>query len=408
MVHNHYQQPGGEDQVVANEVDLLRQRGHTVTTFTAHNDAVTDLSPAQLAARTVWSHPAYRGLRSHLRQTPADLVHVHNTLPLLSPAVYYAARRAGCAVVQTLHNYRLVCPGALLYREGRACEDCVGRAVPWPGVLHGCYRKSRSATAGVASMLTTHRAAGTWNRSVDTYVALTPFARQIFIRGGLPEAKLLVKPNFVVEDPGEGTGSGGYALFVGRLTEEKGVRTLLEAWQPARSSHSPGSPALPLRIVGDGPLRPQVEAAAANHPGIEWLGQRPHDAVLELMRDAVALVFPSTWYEGLPMTVLEAFATGLPVVASDVGALSSLVQHAENGLLFRSGDAGDLASQVAWIQSHPAHWADVRRRARREYEARYTACRNYTLLMDTYRHALGTAKNDDFGKSYTSSRFETP
>lgn len=384
VVHNHYQQPGGEDQVVANEVQLLESHGHQVTQFTMHNDAVDQMSLLQLAGKTVWNPTTYQHLRAHLQDVHPDIVHVHNTLPLLSPSVYYAARREGCAVVQTLHNYRLLCPAALLYRDGQICEDCVGRSFAWPGIAHGCYRQSRSATSVVATMLAVHRAANTWTEAVDAYIALTPFARTLFVRGGLPDDKLSVKPNFIAPDPGMGTGDGRYALFVGRLSAEKGIQTVLDAWQDFPIE-------LPLKIVGDGPLVHPVQGAASASPTIEWLGRRSHNDVLDLMRAATVLVFSSTWYEGLPMTLLEAQATGLPVVASNLGAMATLVQHNVTGRLFQPGNAGDLAHQMIWMQRHPKAWDAMRTAARAIYEGHYTPSHNYELLLKVYHEALQQA-----------------
>ena len=251
MLHNHYQQPGGEDQVFEVEGALLEAHGHRVLRYTQHNDSVADMTRAELAKATVWNTVAYRELRTLIREEQPQVAHFHNTFPLISPAAYHAARAERVPVVQTLHNYRLICPSALFFREGRVCEDCSGKAVPWPGVAHACYRGSRSSSAAVAAMLTAHRVLGTWSRAVDAYIGLTEFARQRFVRGGLPAEKIVVKPNFVHPDPGAGGGDGEYVLFVGRLSEEKGVDTLLKAWKRPRVR-------VPLKIVGDGPLVPEV------------------------------------------------------------------------------------------------------------------------------------------------------
>src|SRR5581483_9761958 len=194
------------------------------------------------AARTVWSRPAYRVLRELLRAHRPAVAHFHNTFPLISPAAYYACRAERVPVVQTLHNFRLLCPNALFFRDGRVCEDCLGKAVPWPGVAHKCYRGSRSASAAVCTMLTVHRALGTWHTAVDRFIALTDASRRKFVAGGLPADKIAVKANFVDPDPGPGTGAGGYGVFVGRLSAEKGVGTLLKAWQQLGRD-------VPLKIV---------------------------------------------------------------------------------------------------------------------------------------------------------------
>lgn len=258
----------------------------------------------------------------------------------------------------------------------------MGRVVPWPGVVHACYRDSRAATSAVAAMLGVHRLLGTWKREVDVYIALTEFARRKFIEGGLPADRVKVKPNFVHPDPGPGEGKGRYALFVGRLAAEKGVQLLLEAWGRLRSD-------VPLKIVGDGPLAPTVAAAARSTPSIEWLGPRPRSEVLDLMREASFLVVPSVWYEGLPMIVTEAFAVGLPVVMSDIGGLPELVEDGRTGLVFRSGDADDLSSRIEWALGDSARLRAMRVEARAEFAAKYTAERNYELLMAIYGFATG-------------------
>lgn len=384
MLHNHYQQPGGEDQVFEVEGALLEAHGHRVLRYTQHNDSVADMTRAELAKATVWNTVAYRELRTLIREEQPQVAHFHNTFPLISPAAYHAARAERVPVVQTLHNYRLICPSALFFREGRVCEDCSGKAVPWPGVAHACYRGSRSSSAAVAAMLTAHRVLGTWSRAVDAYIGLTEFARQRFVRGGLPAEKIVVKPNFVHPDPGAGGGDGEYVLFVGRLSEEKGVDTLLKAWKRPRVR-------VPLKIVGDGPLAPEVAEAAQRMGEVEWLGRQPRDNILALMKDAKALVFPSVWYEGFPMVLAEAYAVGLPVIASDLGSMSSLVDHGRTGLRFRPGDPEDLATQVGWTSTHPAELQRMRREARAEFEAKYTAERNYQLLMEIYRTVIERA-----------------
>ncbi len=265
FVHNHYRQHGGEDESFPAEVDLLRGTGHEVVTYTQHNDRVETLGRLRSAARTVWSSESYGHLRELMRDTNPHVVDVQNFFPLISPSLYHAAHAERVPVVQTLGNYRMMCPNALFFRDGRVCEDCRDKRVPWPGVLHACYRQSRLATAPVAAMLTVHRLVGTWRHKVTLYAARTEFSRQKFIQGGLPAEKIVIKPNFVGPDPGVGEHRGGFALFVGRLSPEKGIRTLLEAWKSSCSG-------LGLKIIGDGPLRPMVESAARETAGIDCLG----------------------------------------------------------------------------------------------------------------------------------------
>ena len=384
-VHNRYQRPGGEDQVFVDETALLETRNHRVLRYEVHNDQVKQVNRLTLAKDTVWNASAYRELGALIRRERPDVVHFHNTLPLVSPAGYYAARAEGVPVIQTLHNYRLLCPVALFFRDGRVCEDCMGKAVPWPGVVHRCYRGSPTASGVIATMLTVHRALRTWTEMVDVYVALTEFARSKFIEGGLPAGKIVVKPNFVAPDPGRGQGGGGYALFVGRLAPEKGTGTMLAAWDRLGTR-------IPLKIVGDGPLRDLVVEAAARQSNVEWLGHRPVADIHALMGKADMLVFPSQWYETFGRVAAESFAAGTPVIAANIGAVAELVEHGRTGLKFRPGDAEDLVTQVEWALSHPAELRSMREEVRAEFEAKYTAERNYLALMEIYEAALERKK----------------
>lgn len=376
-LHNHYQQPGGEDHVFFGETSLLERNGHTVLKYTMHNDAASNMNPMTLARRTVWNEEVHREVSSLCRTERPEVAHFHNTFPLISPAAYYAVRAAGIPIIQSLHNYRLLCPNALFYRDGHICEDCLGKSVPWPGLVHACYRDSRAATGVVGALLTTHRVLKTWHRLVDVFIAPTDFVRQKYIEGGFPSEKIVVKPHFVYPDPGTGEHAGNYALFVGRLTVEKGVRTLLRAWTNL-------CPAIPLKIVGDGPLGQEVSAAVKDLPGVEWLGQQSKDQVVRLMQEAQFLIVPSEWYEPFGMVITEGYAAGLPVIASNLAGMQTLIRHGHTGMHFTPGDPDDLAAQVAWLWSHPAELSQMRRAARQEFEVHYTVARNYEQFMAIY------------------------
>jgi glycosyltransferase involved in cell wall biosynthesis len=380
-IHNAYQIRGGEDESREAEEHLLREKGHQVDVYEENNDRLGALKPWRMAVRTTWSREAYRKVRRRLQTNSFDLVHVQNFFPLISPSVYYAAREEGVPVVQTLRNYRLLCPNALFFRDGQVCEDCLGKPVPYPGIVHSCYRESRAASAAATTMLTTHRALGTWNNLVNIYIALTHFAREKLIEGGLPADKIVVKPNFVHPDPGVGSGSGGYALYVGRLSVEKGLDTLLAAWERLGDR-------IPLKIIGDGPLADLVKQAMARQPSVEWLGRRPMAEVHHLMGEAAFLVFPSKWYETFGRVAVEAFAKGTPTIASNIGAIAELVDHGRTGLHFQPGDPIDLADKVDWILTQPELLAQMRQEARVEYESKYTAVQNYQRLMEIYALAL--------------------
>ncbi|MFY9527633.1 MAG: glycosyltransferase [Candidatus Acidiferrales bacterium] len=390
LVHNTYQLAGGEDVVFRNECDLLKRAGHEVVEYQRSNHDVSHFVPLRqlaLAKRTIWASETRREFRRLLQLQKPDIVHVHNTFVMISPSIYWACRDAQVPVVQTLHNYRLLCPGANFLRDGKVCEECLEHGV-WQGVRYGCYRGSRPATAVVAAMLTTHHFLGTWSRLIEYYLVPTQFARRKFIAGGLPPDKILVKPNFVHPDPGEGHGDRNYALFVGRLSPEKGLQTLLTAWASLPTS-------IPLHIVGDGPLRAELEEYVRQHGlcSVRFRGRLMWEETMAVMKKARCLILPSQCYEGaLPLTVVEAFASGTPVIASRLGAMQELISDGCTGLHFTPGDAQDLACKVERVWGHPTDMAEMSKQARREYEANYTAASSYKVLLETYRRAIGENK----------------
>ena len=386
VVHNRYREPGGEDAVVAAETALLRANGHTIVEYVDDNRRIDSLGTVAAATQAVWSRPSRRRLDTLLGSQPVDVAHFHNTFFLVSPSAYHACRAAGVPVVQTLHNYRLACPAATFYRAGRPCEDCLGR-LPWPGVVHACYRGSRAQTALVAITVTAHRLLGTWRSAVELYVTSTDFQRRKLVAAGLPEDRVAVKPHFVHPDPGQSgnESAGEYALYVGRLGPEKGVGTLLDAWAQL--------PDVPLKIAGDGPQGDLVRKHLAERPNVEWVGGVARDTVFTLLRKARFLVFPSECYETFGMAIVEAFACGVPVIASRRGAMAELVADGRTGLLFAPGDATDLARTVRRAWSDREATTRLGRAARAEYETRYTAARNYEMLTECYARALKGFRN---------------
>ena len=380
IAHNYYRQPGGEDQVFASESKLLEDHGHEVIRYSVRNTDAVGYSGARMAATAIWNQRTYSQLRDLIRKERPGIAHVHNTFHLMSPSVHHAAKAEGVPVVQTLHNYRLLCANAMLLRDGRICEDCLGKRLPWPSVYHGCYRGSRVASLGALLSITSHRLVGTWARCTDVLIAPSDFQRRKLIEGGLPEAKIVVKPNFIYPDPGLRSGNGGYAVFVGRLAPEKGIETLLEAWKTLGGE-------IPLRILGDGPQADLVARTAREVPGVTWLGHQGREQVHEIMGGARCVIVPSAWYEVLPMVVLEAFASGAPVVVADLGALAELVQVSKAGLRFAPGDPTDLARQVRRMFDGSVDVPTMRARARAEFEAKYSAAVNYEMLLAIYRTA---------------------
>lgn len=382
QVHNFYQQPGGEDAVLDDEKSLLESRGHEVVRYTRHNDEIKQLSSPSVVRQTFWSKRSFDELRTIIRDRRPDVVHRANLLHLVSPSAYYAARVEGVPVVQTLHNFRIMCPNSLFARNEEACEKCLGKTFAWPAIQHACYRESRLASTILASMIAFHRLKGTWTETIDWYIALSEFSRTRFEAGGLDPARISVKPNFVLSPPPPGDGAGGYAIFVGRLAPEKGITTLLKAWRQLGS-------AMALRIVGDGPLGEAVGKAAQRDRRIQWMGRRPKNEVYDLVGAASCLVLPSHCYENCPKTLLEAYAMGTPVVASRIGALKGMVQDGETGWLFEPGDADDLAAAVERLPQSAQRWMSFRRAARDEFERRYAPDTNYEMLMAVYEQAIG-------------------
>jgi glycosyltransferase involved in cell wall biosynthesis len=387
MAHNYYQagSPSGEAVSFESEVAMLRQFGHRVLTYTRDNAEIAGASwrkKAAVAGETIWSRRTYKELKELLAKERPAVAHFQNTFPLISPSAYEACREAGIPVLKSLRNFRLLCPDASFYRDDHLCEACLGKAWPWPGVRYACYRDSRLQTAVVAAMLTVHRRLKSWTKQLDIYIAPTEFVRQKFVEAGLPAEKICVKPNFVAPDPGITPDRGDYALFVGRLSRNKGVATLLQAWRSL--------PGIPLKIIGEGPLGQDMRSQAQDWrlSQVEFTGRLAPKAVLLLLKQAQFLVFPSQWYETFGRVAVEAFACGVPVIAAQIGAVAEVVQDQVTGLHFTPGNSEDLAAKVEWAWIHPEEMQKMGRQARREYEEKYTAEKNYERLMEIYRQAL--------------------
>jgi glycosyltransferase involved in cell wall biosynthesis len=385
VAHNKYTQAGGEDEVFRNETILLRGAGFEVYEYVEDNARISEMSLLAVGLNTIWSESSRLKLRSELERVRPDLVHFHNTFPLISPAAYAACADKRVPIVQTLHNYRLLCPTATLFRDGSVCQDCLHHKTKWPAIWHRCYRDNLLGTSTLVAMLAIHSWLKTFQKQVARFIALTEFSRTKFIEGGLPSTKISVKPNFVIADPGPTCGQRKFALYVGRLVPEKGLRLLLEAWKKLPDN-------IPLRIIGEGPMREQLEAeiSALDHESIELVGGLPKSEVIAAMHQARFLVFPSGWFEGFPMTLVEAFACGLAIIVSRLGSMAEIVTDGVNGLQFMPGDANDLAEKVIWAWSHPEETQEMGSAGRREYETKYTPERNLEMLLNIYREAMNT------------------
>lgn len=380
VVHNYYRHLGGEDVSVDAEARMLEQHGHQVLRYSRFSIDVDTTPGWRVAADAVWSRRTYREVRAILRQERPDLIHCTNTFPLISPSVYQAAVDEKVPVVQALRNYRRMCANACFYSPAGSCEICLTKTLAFPSIGKSCYRSSHTASTVFVAQQATMR----WVESaVSRYYTLTEFSRQKFIAAGFPAERIDVKPNFIDPDPGPGPRAGDYALFAGRLSAEKGVEILLQAWRLV-GSHAR------LKIVGDGPDRQLVEAAIAEGLNIEYLGLRSPSDVLELAGNALCVVMSSTVYETFGRTIVEAYSRGVPVVVPRLGALGEVVRDGVTGFCFEPRDGAGLAERVLKLVDDP-----VRRRAmgdagRLLYEQQYTAAVNHAELMEIYRRALGS------------------
>jgi len=328
VIHNSYKQAGGEDVVVAQETDLLQRHGHRVTLYQRSNSEIDSLPLRDrlgLISRIVSAEDSKLAVHAMVRDLKPDLVHVHNTFALISPSVYQACHEEGVPVVQTLHNYRLMCPAATFYRNGRVCEECATNGL-LRSVKYGCYRNSRTQSGAIALMLKAHRLRNTWNERVDAYIALSDFQKTRFAKSGIPAGRIHVKPNFVDPDPGERAEAGRYALYVGRLSPEKGPAVLLKAWQRLTEQ-------IPLVIVGDGPMRRHLEEEARSSElrSVYFAGQLNRAAVYDAIKRAAFLVVPGVWQEPFGLTIVEAFACGTPVLGASIGAIAEMVDDNRTG-----------------------------------------------------------------------------
>lgn len=377
LVHNCYQQRGGEDVVVEAEAALLRAHGVEVALYQRDNHELALRPRLESAAAALWSGAAVRDIERICARWSPHLLHFHNTFPLISAAPYWTAARHGIPVVQTLHNFRLLCPQAMLQRRGRQCQDCVGR-LPWRAVLHGCYRDSPLQSGVAAAALALHRLIGSYRRRVHAYIALSRFSRELYVAGGLPAERLHLKPNFVADDGPAPAQRRSGGLYAGRLSGEKGIAVLLSALQQL------GPLAQHIRLAGDGPLAPAVRQAA---PAVA-LGPLSGGQVRAHMRASQFLLAPSTCLETFGLAAVEAFSCGLPVIASAHGGLGELVQDGVTGLLVRPGDADHLAQKIRWALAHPEQMARMGAAARACYLQHYTPERNFQQLQAIYHHVL--------------------
>jgi glycosyltransferase involved in cell wall biosynthesis len=392
LLHNFYgsSAPSGENTVYLAELDLLQRRGHQVIEFTRHSDEIRNRGLAGAvkgALATPWNPFAAQKLRRTLNTEQPDVMHAHNTFPLLSPAVFRAARGMKTATVLTLHNYRIFCAAGIPMRNAMPCTECLNRQSVIPSLRYGCYRCSRLATLPLSFMIAFHKKLDTWHKDVDAFIPLTDFQRDKMADAGLPKERMHTKPHFYPDppEPLPWEKHNPKVVFVGRLGPEKGVDLLLDAWNLW------GDTAPLLELIGDGPERMKLEASA-RQPGlsqkIRFHGHLSFEKTQEKMARASLLVLPSLCYEGFPMVIREAFALGVPVVASRLGSLPYLIEDGQNGLLFEPGNSKDLLRVLQKLWRQPEKLSAMGRKARADFDEKYTAAVNYEILMEIYRAAI--------------------
>jgi glycosyltransferase involved in cell wall biosynthesis len=391
LVHNFYGStaPSGENTAFVAEASLLRNRGHSIVEFTRHSDELLHqglYGTVRGALGTIWNPVSLRKLKSTLRDIRPEIVHVHNTFPILSPSVLYATSDLNIPTVMTLHNYRIGCSAATALRKDEPCTLCLDKKSVLPALRYGCYRDSRIATLPVSLMIALHNAKNTWKKNVDAFITLTEFQREKMAQFGIPEASLFVKPQFL-ENPPEPLPwqrRESKAVFIGRLYTAKGIHILIDSWKKW------GKNAAPLEIIGDGPMRNELMSAAGKSEAagsISFLGNLSHAEAMRKLSSAKLLILPSLCFEGFPMVVQEAYAYGVPIAASNIGSLPHLIAENRTGTLFTPGNAESLLASVQPLLADDKQLRILGAQAKQEFDSKYTAGKNYDILMSIYASA---------------------
>ncbi len=336
-----------------------------------------------MPARIFWSPESYRELSAALRANRPDVVHVHNTFPLLSPAVLHACRAAAVPVVTTIHNYRLACASGIFFRDGAVCHECAHR-LPVPAVRHGCYRDSRVASVPAALAVSMQRPA--WQSLVSAYIFISAAQRDLLAGVGFPPGRVFVRHNLIPRREVPSTAGAPMVVYAGRLAEVKGVRLLMTAWDQYRERA--GDDGLRLVIAGAGPLQAEVAGWAAARPSVECAGEVSSQRCADLVAAARAILVPSTWEETFGLVVVEAMAVGTPAIAAGHGSLTELISPGIDGVLFRPGDPASLAAAIVDAQAHPEQYETYGDQARKTYEQRFDPERSLAYLLEIYRFAV--------------------
>ncbi|MBD3377790.1 glycosyltransferase [candidate division KSB1 bacterium] len=376
-LHNYYQNPGGEDTVFQNENKLLQLNGHPVQKVTLDNDVINHFSifqKSKMLWESTWNRDSQSRLLSALKGDSPDICHIHNFFPLWSPSIFYYLKKLNIPTVITLHNYRFTCANAYLFRNDHICEKCVGKST-LRSVVYKCYQNSRIKSFAVSSMIEYHKKLLTWHKKVDAFICLTEFQKKILCRSGLPDSHCYIKPNFINDPNSSETYTGrSHFLFMGRFEHVKGAGLIMDALE---------SVSFPISVLGV-----KSETIKTNIENVNFHGHVENHKVHQYLKTSIALIFPSRWYEGLPLSILEAFACSTPVIASNHGAMAELVEHGKTGLLFEPGNASDLAAKMTWAWEHKEEMRIMGENARRIYEEKYTPEKNYEMLMNIYEKAI--------------------
>jgi len=390
VLHNRYRSgaPSGENRVVDQESKALLDSGHTVERFERHSDDIAQWSVAKRAlvpARVIWSNDSRRELTQVIQLVRPDVVHIHNTFPLVSPSVLYACRRQRVPAVITIHNSRLVCASGDLFRSGSVCHECLGRRVPVPALTHRCYRDSLAATAPIVIGTIAHRAA--WRTMGSAYIFVSEAQRATLSSLRLPPERTFVKANLIplLVSPPERPEPDRMVAYLGRLDVAKGIPLLMEAWDLYTGAvHGLG---LQLVIAGGGPLEAKVSEWAASRPSVTTVGVLSAAECAALTSRAQAVILPSLVEDTFGLVAVEAMAAGVAPVAAARGAFPELISDGTDGVLFEPGNAASLARALHDVDSHPARYREYGRAARRTYQRRFDPDRNIEKLLEIYRFA---------------------
>ena len=380
MAHNFYQTPGGEDESYRTESRLLESGGHEIIRYEKNNDEIKHENKIVTAKNTIWNQNTYRELELILSNNNIEIAHFQNTFPIISPSAYYACQRRKIPVIQALRNYRITCINGMLQRNNLPCQDCVGSVFPLSGVVHRCYRDSIAASIVAATALSMHKIIGTYDQKVDVYIAISDYVKRVYVEAGIAPEKIFVKPNTVIPYKPHEKNRDNTFVYVGRLIPEKGIDKLLKEWSNMELDYE-------LIVVGGGDYLKKYKNEFSAIKSIRFVGQLSRQQAEEYLSMAVATIVPSMWAEPFGRVVIESYAVGTPVIASNIGALPELIQDGETGMLFEPFEDGSISSKIYEFVSMRHKWTQMRERCLESYENFYSSQSNLEILEEIYKHA---------------------